>query len=250
MSDIDEIFEENKREMSKGITAGDKKVADYFLDEVNTFYKNGIKQSKADVRKWQKIALASGMISSLSAIALIVAMPLKTIETELVTVHDKTGNVSITRLSDANEMTYGEAVDKSNIANFIILRNGYDWQTIQNSFDTMKTESSKNIFEQYTRYIQAKNSPVNVFEDGYKIDIKIDGEPIFLPTKDGNDQLAQVLFTRKIRKSNGDYESGFPDKSYTATITYNYKKSELSAKERLVNPLGFQVTSYREDKKL
>lgn len=250
MSDIDEIFEKNKRDISNGITASDKKVADYFINEVETFFKNGIEQSKEEVKKWQRIALAAGCITLLSTVALIVAMPLKTVETELVTVHDKTGKVSITRLSDANEMTYGEAVDKSNIANFIILRNAYDWQTIQNSFDTMKTESSKNTFEQYTRYIEAKNSPVNVFEDNYKIDIEINGEPIFLPSKDGNDQLAQVMFTRKIRKSNGDYENGFPDKTYTATITYNYKKSELTAKERLINPLGFQVTSYREDKQL
>ena len=57
-----------------------------------------------------------------------------------------------------------------------------------------------------------------------------------------NDGVANVRFHRTVRQAQQTVES-----DWIATIAFTYTRAPMSEPDRLRNPLGFQVTSYRAD---
>ena len=57
-----------------------------------------------------------------------------------------------------------------------------------------------------------------------------------------NDGVANVRFRRTVRQVQQVTES-----DWIATIAFAYTRAPMSEADRLRNPLGFQVTSYRAD---
>jgi len=55
---------------------------------------------------------------------------------------------------------------------------------------------------------------------------------------------AVVRFSTQLKHSNGSTESL---QNWIATIGYTYKDATMSSVDRRINPLGFQITSYRVD---
>ena len=59
--------------------------------------------------------------------------------------------------------------------------------------------------------------------------------------------MAQVRFEKRVVPVKGDLDKQIPVQKMIATISFEYKNEPTQEKDRLVNPLGFQVTSYRVD---
>ncbi len=59
--------------------------------------------------------------------------------------------------------------------------------------------------------------------------------------------MAQVRFEKAVIPLNKSDMQPAPQR-YIATIAYVYKIAGKEEKDRLINPLGFQITSYRVDK--
>ena len=57
-----------------------------------------------------------------------------------------------------------------------------------------------------------------------------------------SDGVANVRFHRTVRQSQQIAES-----DWIATVAYSYTRAPMGEADRLRNPLGFQVTSYRAD---
>ena len=57
-----------------------------------------------------------------------------------------------------------------------------------------------------------------------------------------NDGVANLRFHRTVRQAQQTVES-----DWIATIAFTYTRAPMSEPDRLRNPLGFQVTSYRAD---
>lgn len=184
---------------------------------------------------------------------LFYVLPLKEKIPYLVMADAYTGQATVAKLSvnwNNNEITQHEAINKSNIAHFLIARESFDSQLIyDNDWATVYAMSTSNVSGSYRSWMNRSNSnsPFNLYGMTQAIRVKIVSIVLNNSGKnEGRDASATVRFQRFIlNKANGT--SRYVD-SNIATLTYTYNNNlKMDEKYRLINPLGFQVTSYRVD---
>jgi type IV secretion system protein VirB8 len=246
--DLDKTFDQMKEDSNKQNTKELNELTDTYLSAIKSFESDSVELAKKEARIYKKVSITAVLVAVLAIGALAASMPFKTVEPYVLRVDDATGYVSAVRpLKDAQSITYGEVLDKHWLSNFMVARNGYEWETVQNSFNTVKVMSTDKVFGAYSNYIQGKQSPTETFVDKKIINVKVHGVS-FLPRTSTTEVLAQVQFTRSIENGRGLLATGYKPTRWTATVTFDYKAKINTEDERRLNPLGFQVTSYREDR--
>jgi type IV secretion system protein VirB8 len=220
-----------------------------YLKQTKQFETDTIAIAKSSEKIAWKVTAGLGVITALSIITLIVMLPLKESVPYLVRVDNATGETKMVQpLSDAQETSYGEVLDKHWLNQFIISRNGYMWETVQNSYNTVLMMSNDNVFKEYEGYIFATNAPPAVFGEDLRIRLDV-RDIIFLPrAADSEHVIAQINFSRITENSDGSPATKYAVTHWTSTLTFDYQGSINSEEEQLINPLGFRVTSYREDR--
>lgn len=247
---LDIALEENKSKAQSRPSKADNKPVDEFLSQIKSFEEDRVLLAKQSAKTAWKVAAGFGFLAVLAVMAVVVMMPLKQIEPYLLKVDNATGYTNVVRpLADAKGVSYGEVLDKYWLNQFVIERNSYEWETVQNSFNTVKLMSNRKVFASYSNYITGDQSPTKIFSNKRVIRITVQGIT-FLPATSKDQGLAQVRFTRYIENNEGVSAIGYEPTKWTATITFDYQSSIKTEDERRLNPLGFQVTSYREDRNL
>lgn len=192
-----------------------------------------------------RVGLSVGAVGAVIGLAGVIAVagltPLKRSEPFVLRVDNNTGAVDIVQpISDSQSTTYGEVVDKYWLAQYIIERESYDWQLIQNSFDRVKLMSAPNVFAEYNAYITSAKSPVNTFKEDKKVRVEVLSVSFI-------NNIGQVRFSKTVLDANGQPDTVYPVTNWLATISFDYKKEIKLEKDRRSNPLGFETTSYRVD---
>ncbi|MDO4640700.1 MAG: type IV secretion system protein [Neisseria sp.] len=207
---------------------------------------------KNEKRAWM-VAGVSTFISICLIGGLFYVLPLKEKEPYLVMADAYTGQATVAKLKGnwgENNITMSEAVNKSNITHFVIARESFDSQLIyDNDWAVVYAMSVPSVSNTYRNTMNKgnPNSPFNVYGPARSIRVKILSIVLNNSGKaNGRDASATVRFQRFILdKANGSLR--YID-SNVATLTYTYNSNlEMDEKYRMVNPLGFQVTSYRVD---
>lgn len=249
-NDLDNALNENKNNVSLGASNTDNKAVENFLSQMKGFEEDRVELAKQSAIKAWKVAGGFGVIALMAVGAVVVMMPLKHVEPYLLKVDSVTGDTSVVKpLSDAKGDTYGEVLDKFFLNRFIIERNGYEWETIQNSYNIVKLMSNSKVFNAYSSYITGDTSPTKLFADNHVIRITVQGLT-FLPATSTEQSLAQIRFTRRVENNDGIASTKYKPTLWTATVTYDYRASIKTEDERLLNPLNFRITSYREDRSI
>ncbi|MGR2997567.1 type IV secretion system protein [Vibrio vulnificus] len=245
--DLGEQFERNKlKDQSKPDKSINQIVAE-LLGQKRKFEADRVELQKKNAALAWRVALGFGVVAILAVVAVVALTPLKETVPYLIKVDNVTGQTEIVNpLDDAQTATYGEALDKYWTKNFIIKRNSYNWQTVQSDYDAVMLMSSRSVFEPYSAIMRSEQSPVEVFSNFNSIEVKVKSVK-FLPRSDENNVIAQVSFTRDIKGSNGLTSSKYVITNWEATLTFDYLGEMNTEEERLINPLGYRVTSYRED---
>ena len=99
--------------------------------------------------------------------------------------------------------------------------------------------SSTQESQKYYNFFNPKNpqSPLNVYGQYAKVKVKIKGVSFI------NDNVALVRYTKDIERGSDKPQTTH----WAATVTFRYTKAPMGDKDRGINPLGFQVTDYRND---
>lgn len=172
--------------------------------------------------------------------ALAALAPLKTVEPYVIRVDNTTGVVEVmTALKDAPN-TYEEAIDNSFLARYLRARASYSPETLRHDFRVVELMSTPVVASEYGDYMSNANpnSPINVY--GRRGEVEVDIQSI---TEIGTG-LSQIRFTKSVKSTQGSTANL---SQWIATIAYKYVNAEMSESDRLINPLGFQVTEYRID---
>mgnify|MGYP000946085913 FL=1 len=239
------MFNSNKNAASGNIQKAVKKSLDFETTLVDI-------RKKSEKRAW--VVAGVSTFSSLCLLGgIFYILPLKEKEPYLVMADVYTGQATVAKLvGDWNnlDITKNEAVNKSNISNFIIARESFDSQIIyDNDWATVYSMSVPSVSDSYRNLMNKgnPNSPFNIYGSTQSVRVKILSIVLNNSGKaDGRDASATVRFQRfLLNKSTG--MSTFID-SNVATLTYTYNSNlKMDEKYRLKNPLGFQVLSYRVD---
>lgn len=154
-------------------------------------------------------------------------------------VDQATGAVDVVSTIADAETSYGEVVDKYWINSYVLNREGYDWNTIQASYEAVGLFTTPEAQSEYAR----------VYNDTTGRQVTLGNRSRILPriasiTLGGDTNTATVRFTTQVARDNGIRE---PEQYWIATLAYRYLNSKMTEGQRRVNPLGFQITSYRVD---
>jgi type IV secretion system protein VirB8 len=179
-------------------------------------------------------------------------LPLKEKVPYLVMADAYTGTSTVARLTDGpalGRISSSEAINRSNVAHFVMARESYDLALLNlRDWTTVQTMASPGVKADYTRLYSSTNpeSPYKAYGKDKAIRIKLLSIVLIGGVPGTTPRGATVRFQRSLY----DKQSGatHPLDSKIATMEFSYKDNlEMDDRNRIENPLGFWVTSYRVD---
>lgn len=198
----------------------------------------------ADLERSRRVAwIVAGVAAAtalLLAAALVILLPLQRIEPYTLLVDRQTGHVEALAPLDANMVQPDAALTRSFLVQYVIAREGFDAADLPADYRKVALLS---VDEARSRYLaqMRPNAPGNPFATlapGSRVAVTVRSVSALEPGR----SLVRYTTTRT------DH-SGTPTliENWAAVIDWRYSNAEMSAEDRLINPLGFQVTRYRTD---
>ena len=218
---------------------------------------------RSEKRAWF-VAFAAILMSLILAGGYYYMLPLKEKVPYLVMADAYTGTSTVARLTtDTNyqAVTANEAINKSNVAHFILARESFDRSLIgTGSWNTVHVMATNNVSAEYREVHSSKrtDTPAKLYGNAKAIRVKIlsislnrnSNKAVVIDAKGvavkGPPTSALVRIQRNLfTKSTGETEL-LDSKIITLEFSYN-PNLKMEDDDRVLNPLGFQVTSYRAD---
>ncbi|MES2206788.1 MAG: type IV secretion system protein [Pseudomonadota bacterium] len=210
-----------------------------FMSAAAAFEKSRIAEVEQSRTIAWRVAYGSGIAAILAIAAFCLMTPLKTAVPYVIRVDNHTGATDIvTVLKDAKN-TYGEVTDKYFLAQYVRYRENYDWDTIQATYDATNLLSSNAVQSEFKLFYDKPDAPHKILRDKSKVSVTINAITFI-------GEVAQIRFEKNTLPVGGQSTPSTPVR-LIATIAYKYENTPIKEKDRLINPLGFQVTSYRVD---
>ncbi|EGQ9287728.1 type IV secretion system protein VirB8 [Vibrio parahaemolyticus] len=192
------------------MTLNKKEQAALFEDSVDFEVSKSIMAAKSEHRAWTITKGACGL-TILSWLALALLMPLKTVEPYVVTVDKNSGQTQVVSVLDQTTDTLTE----QEAIDRYWLSNYLRW---------------REVYDWYT--IQNDYNSTLAFSN-----------------PDVQNHMATIRFEKAIKQVESKDKGNVT--VWVATVGYRYvPDKEMSQAQRLVNPLAFEVTSYRVDEEL
>jgi type IV secretion system protein VirB8 len=212
-----------------------------FLRGAKEFEESRIEQALASRKIAWRFAGAGVVVGILGLACVPALLPLKTVEHWLIRVDNNTGAVDVVRSLDGPVTDLPEVVDRSQLAGYVLARESYDWETIQAMYDKVALLSAPVVQSEYQRLWSAPNAPHRVIKNQFKVLVRN-------PSVSFVGDVAQVRFEKYIVSNTGELAAQQSESTkWIATVGYKYANPPMTDAQRLINPLGFQVTSYRVD---
>lgn len=192
-------------------------------------------------RKWALvIAAILAFVAIAQAIALIVLIPLKTVEPYTLLVDKQTGYVEELRPLQNATITPDEALTRSFLVQYVLAREGFDIDTLQRDYRKVFLWSAGKVRTGYVNSVQAGNpsSPLARLPRETRLNAEVRSVSIL------SDSTAMVRYNlTRLDQSGQARELG----ARVSVLRWTYSGEPMTVEDRLINPLGFQVTRYSSD---
>jgi type IV secretion system protein VirB8 len=222
---------------------------------MNMHSREGLDAYYADAASWNRdrvqaigssrriawwVAAVAAAIAVLEATALVILMPLKTVEPYTLMVDKTTGYVQALKPLDQAKISPDSALTQSFLVQYVIAREGFDIATLNANYRKVALFSADRARSSYLQAMQASNpvSPIASYPRSSVVDVRVKSvSPIGV-------DAALVRFDTVRTDSGGQPR---PPSPWVAIIRYRYSPAPMKLEDRFANPLGFQVVSYRKD---
>ena len=196
-------------------------------------------------RAWRICYVFIGLCIFLSIIILVLVLTQEK-ELVLIRVDNRTGEAEVLSQLRASHTNQDEAIAKFFASRYLILREQYDYFSLQNDYEIVQIFSSPEVRDEYLNIFEQKDSPDQVF--GENFNIRIDVISISISDATQPHRLASIRFRKRVHDIRNKKTK---EKYYVARIVFDFEpEKKISEKRRLNNPLGFQVVSYQVSEEL
>ena len=188
---------------------------------------------------WTTAAVAGG-IAAVEALALLGLAPLKTVVPYTLMVDRTTGYVQALEGTQIPSIKEDSALTQSLLAQYVQARESFDINSISDQYRKVALWSADAARTAYISQMQDSNlqSPLRRFPRSAVVSTRVRSVSAI------GVQTAMVRFMTERR----DNAQGAPQSEYwVAVIRFRFSGEPMAIADRLVNPLGFQVVSYRKD---
>lgn len=207
---------------------------------------------KSERRAWM-VTWGAITVAALLAGGYIFMIPLKKEVPYLVLADAQTGTSTVARLNEDfsdTSVTSSEAINKSNVAHFVIARESYDWDLIgRRDWNTVYSMAGLKVAAEYKELFSdiSPNNPDKVWGQKSSVRVKIKSIVLLGATGPGTAPTGATVRFERILVDNQSARAVTLDHKI-ATIAFTYKGNlKMSDEARVENPMGFQVVSYRVD---
>ena len=194
---------------------------------------------RSNRRAWI-VAIIAALIALIEAVALVFLIPLKEIEPYTLLVDRQTGNVEALAPLDAQVVSPDTALTRSHLVQYVIARENFSSESLQDDFRKVSLWSDAGVARQFASAMDASNpaSPLAYLPRGATIRTEVKSVS---PLGEGR-SMVRFATTRQ--------DAGLAEQQtqhWVAVIGFQFSSAEMSEADRYINPLGFQVTSYRRN---
>jgi type IV secretion system protein VirB8 len=183
------------------------------------------------------VAVAVGLFE---AVALAMLAPLKTVEPITLLVDRQTGFVQALNPLAPQRVAADEALTQSYLAQYVTAREGFDRATVRLDYRKVALWSGGAARSRYLASMPATNpdSPLVRYPAGTTVTVRVKSVSRL------GQNVALVRFDTQRVDRDGQVAQASP---WVAVIRYHFVDAPMALSDRLLNPLGFQVTGYRRD---
>jgi len=176
-------------------------------------------------------------------VALMLLMPLKTVQPYVIRVDNSTGIVDIVPMY-AGHAEIGETVARYFLTHYVTTCERFSFATAESDYEECGAyHTPKRNVEWYALWNQTNPlSPLNVNRDGSVVRVQVTAVSFF-KKQNGVAQLAQVRYIRARRTPGGSEHLTH----WIATIEYAWATPSSDAKARQWNPVGWRVTDFHTE---
>ncbi len=170
--------------------------------------------------------------------------PLKTVEPFIIQIEERSGITQVVNPMTRSDIKATEALDNYFLWAYVRARETYHPADRNRNWDITRVMSSPEVYTGYRADISPNNpkSPAAVLGAS---GTRVLTDPTITYLNDPDRKVAQVRFM--VEETFKKVKTRYPK---IATIEYDFFEIELQRAERLINPLGFQVLSYRLDEEV
>ncbi|KGD42920.1 virB8 family protein [Burkholderia pseudomallei] len=150
----------------------------------------------------------------------------------------KTGSLQQVSILPGQTTSLGEAIDSYWVAQFVIHHESYNFYTAQADYDFISLTATGEVAAQYKALWSGDKAPDKVLGDSQMTTVAVSS--VILDRDHG---IATIRYstTKKFR----DRPEPEPTVHWIATVAYKYDTKLMTAKQRFINPAGFQVLAFR-----
>ncbi len=194
---------------------------------------------RSNRRAWI-VAIIAAVVALLEALALVFLIPLKTVEPYTLLVDRQTGNVEALAPLDTQVIAPDAALTRSFLVQYVIARESFTAGNVQSDYRKVALWSERQVAERYQAQMDATNprSPLSYLPGGAVIATEIKS----VSNLAEGQAMIRFATTQTDRGARPQ-----PAQHWVAIVNYEFTAAEMSEADRYINPVGFQVTSYRRD---
>jgi type IV secretion system protein VirB8 len=211
-----------------------------FIEKAQGFEKSRILELEKSRKIAWRLVVGFGAIALSSVIAVAMIAPLKTVEPFIVRVDNNTGLTDTVSYIKNQDLAADEVMNKYFLSQYVNLREGYDWHMIQATYDATMLFSSRTIKDEFAKLYERTDAPHKILKDQAKVLVKVNAITFI-------GDIAQVRFEKTVEPTGRGDGMEKHTSRWIASIAYGYENKPARESDRLINPLGFQVNSYRVD---
>lgn len=217
-----------------------REALDAYYSEAGSWAADRIGTLRRSRRTAWIVAGGAAAVAVAEAIALVTLMPLKTVEPYTLLVDRTTGYVQALAPLDPGQITPDRALVQSMLVQYVIARESFNLATLPADHHKVGLWSAGQARGDYAELMDPSNidGPLVVYPRTTVVETRVKSVSRI------DESSAMVRFDTIRRDQGGQTLLPQP---WVAIVRYRFSGEPMSAEDRFVNPLGFQVTEYQRD---
>lgn len=198
------------------------------------------RRQRSSLRTAWTISTIAVVVAIAEALAIVALAPLKTVVPYTLLVDRQTGYVQALEPLARDTIAPDKALTRSFLAQYVIAREGFQIESLKEDYRKATLWSAGDARKRYVDEMQASNpaSPLATLPRRALVEVEIRSISSLSPN------TSLVRFATYRTNPGGRRQEAQP---WSAVVTYQFSGAAMSAADRLLNPLGFQVVRYRRD---